>query len=76
METFRYIKWTKLSGAVMTGHIVKEDKKYLYVKSDKYPSDREFDFTIPQYALRETPHVFEISEPPSSAAFNSDDKDV
>jgi hypothetical protein len=62
VATFKHIKWKRLSGAVLSGRVVKEDKKFLFVKSDKYPSEREFDFTVPKYAIKETPDVFEITE--------------
>jgi hypothetical protein len=67
--TFRYVKWKRLSGAVLTGYVVKEDKRFLYVKSDKQKSESEYDFAIPQYALNETPEAFELSQ----VAFNQDE---
>ena len=78
MAIFKHIKWKRLSGAVLSGHVVKEDKRFLFVKSDKYPSEREFDFTVPQYAIKETPNVFEITEidlPLASTALNQDDEE-
>jgi hypothetical protein len=74
VRTLKYVKWKRLSGAVITGYVVKEDKRFLYVKSDKRDSGEEWDFTIPQYAIKETPDAFEIIESPSANAFNLDNK--
>lgn len=55
--------WKRLSGAVMTGRIVGEDKRFLFVKSDKVTSDRDYDFTIVKRQVEEMPHLFTFTTP-------------
>jgi len=48
----------RLSGVVMTGRVVGENKRFLFVKSDKAMTDREHDFTITKRQIADMPHLF------------------
>lgn len=52
----------RLSGVTITGIVVDEDKRFLYVKRDKQPTARDYDFTIPIAQLKDMPELFTFED--------------